>query len=98
MDWKYGYGDGALDRWRVADVDEFLFDWCPRKLSAAPEDCAGIPTAVTAFVEFAHRDARRGRSADPDPRALRTQPVPIRHGDSRQSPRPRARPWCSTAA
>jgi hypothetical protein len=25
MDWKFGYADGALDTWAVADVGEFLF-------------------------------------------------------------------------
>lgn len=52
MDWKWGYADGELDRWRVADVHEFLFDWCPRKLSSTPEDSAGIPASAAAFVEF----------------------------------------------
>jgi hypothetical protein len=52
MDWKFGYGDGALDRWTLADVEEFLFGWCPRKLSAAGEDCVVIPQSVAAFVEF----------------------------------------------
>lgn len=64
MDWKWGYGDGALDHWRVADVDEFLLEWCPRKLSAAPQDCAGIPATVAAFVEFL---AHTGMLAGGDP-------------------------------
>ncbi|MDN5916179.1 MAG: hypothetical protein L0I76_13935 [Pseudonocardia sp.] len=64
MEWKWGYGDGALDRWRVADVQEFLFDWCPRKLSATQEDCTGIPGSVAAFVEFL---AHTGMLAGGDP-------------------------------
>jgi hypothetical protein len=52
MDWKFGYGDGALATWTTADVKEFLFGWCPRKLSASPEECAEIPGSVAAFVEF----------------------------------------------
>lgn len=52
MDWKFGYGDGALDTWTVPDVREFLLDWCPRKLSAVPADCVEIPQSVAAFVEF----------------------------------------------
>ena len=46
MDWKFGYADGGLDTWTVADVGEFLLGWCPRKLSAAPEECAEIPVSV----------------------------------------------------
>lgn len=64
MDWKWGYGDGALDHWRIADVDEFLLEWCPRKLSADPQDCAGIPATVAAFVEFL---AHTGTLAGGDP-------------------------------
>lgn len=61
MDWRWGYGDGQLDRWRVTDVAEFLFEWCPRKLSAPPEYCADVPATVAAFVEFlAHNGMRRG--------------------------------------
>ncbi len=52
MDWKFGYGDGALDRWMIKDVEEFLFEWCPRELSAPPEDAELVPLSVAAFVEF----------------------------------------------
>lgn len=52
LDWKFGYGGGELDTWTTADVEEFLFGWCPRKLSASPEDSAEIPGSVAAFVEF----------------------------------------------
>jgi hypothetical protein len=52
MHWKVGYADGALDRWSVADVETFLFDWCLRVLSAPPRACAEIPPSVAAFVEF----------------------------------------------
>lgn len=52
LDWKFAFGDGALDVWTVEDAREFLLGWCPRKLSAAPEDCAEIPGSVAAFVEF----------------------------------------------
>ena len=47
MDWKFGYGDGALDTWTAADVGEFLFGWCPRKLSAAPDGSATSGPAVS---------------------------------------------------
>jgi hypothetical protein len=52
MDWKWSYCDGRLDLWSVPDVHRFLFEWCPRKLSAPPALCAEIPGSVAAFVEF----------------------------------------------
>jgi hypothetical protein len=52
MDWKFRYDDGALDCWTPADAEEFLFEWCPRKLAASPADSAEIPRSVAAFVEF----------------------------------------------
>jgi hypothetical protein len=64
MDWKFNYGDGALDVWTVADVSEFLLEWCPRKLSAAPEDCAEIPVSVAAFVEFLAHTGLLARGSD----------------------------------
>lgn len=65
MDWKWSYADGELDRWSVTDVHEFLFGWCPRKLSADPQDCAEIPLSVAAFVEFLAHTGLLGRGADP---------------------------------
>ncbi len=70
MDWKWGYADGALDRWTVADVHAFLFEWCPRKLSAEPSDCTEIPVSVAAFVEFLAHTGMLGRGSDP-PSAIR---------------------------
>jgi hypothetical protein len=52
LDWKWGYGDGDLGRWSTADVREFLLDWCPRKLSAGPEESASIPLSLAAFTGF----------------------------------------------
>lgn len=64
MDWKFGYADGALDTWTVADMGEFLFGWCPRKLSAAPDQCAEIPASVAAFVEFLAHTGQLARGSD----------------------------------
>ena len=64
MDWKFGYADGALDTWTVADVGEFLFEWCPRKLSADPDECAEIPISVAAFVEFLAHTGLLARGSD----------------------------------
>ncbi|HEU0086070.1 MAG TPA: hypothetical protein VFQ77_00190, partial [Pseudonocardiaceae bacterium] len=52
LDWKWGYQDGALGRWTAADLEEFLLDWCPRKLSIPPEECAGFPNSIRAFMTF----------------------------------------------
>src|SRR5206468_1540519 len=66
MDWKRSYADGRLDNWSVPDVHEFLIEWCPRKLSATPADCAEIPLSVAAFVEFlAHTGMLAPGSAAP---------------------------------
>nr|MDQ6911229.1 hypothetical protein [Actinomycetota bacterium] len=54
LDWKWSYGDGNLGLWRVEDLEEFLLDWCPRKLSVSPTDCVTIPPSLAAFVEFMH--------------------------------------------
>ncbi|MGH3905262.1 MAG: hypothetical protein ACRDTE_13890 [Pseudonocardiaceae bacterium] len=52
MDWKWGYQDGELGRWTIADLEEFLLGWCPRKLSMPAEECAGFPRSIGAFMTF----------------------------------------------
>ncbi|HEY6422759.1 MAG TPA: hypothetical protein VIY28_05820 [Pseudonocardiaceae bacterium] len=52
LDWKWGYQDGELGRWTVADLEEFMLDWCPRKLSLPAEDCADFPRSIRAFMTF----------------------------------------------
>jgi hypothetical protein len=52
LDWKWGYQDGELGRWTVADLDEFLLDWCPRKLTMPPQECAEFPASIRAFMTF----------------------------------------------
>lgn len=56
LDWRWNYSTGQLDDWAVADVDEFLLDWLPRKLSAPPEAGAEMCSAVADF--FLHMGAR----------------------------------------
>lgn len=36
LDWTVNYGDGDLSRYSVQDLDEYLLEWCPRKVSAGP--------------------------------------------------------------
>lgn len=52
LEWKWGYGDGDLGRWHAGDVGEFLWDWCPRKLSVSQADSASIPGALVALATF----------------------------------------------
>ncbi|MGH4013618.1 MAG: hypothetical protein ACRDSL_06720 [Pseudonocardiaceae bacterium] len=52
LDWKWGYQDGELGRWTVGDLEEFLLEWCPRKLSVPPEECAGFPHSIRTFLTF----------------------------------------------
>lgn len=37
MDWTVNYGDGDLARYDLDDIDEYLLEWCPRKVSTGPE-------------------------------------------------------------
>jgi hypothetical protein len=52
LDWKFGYGDGHLGRWTTGDVAEFLFSWCPRKLSVSQADSVSIPGSIAAFTDY----------------------------------------------
>lgn len=52
LDWKFNYSDGELGRWHTSDVYEFLIEWCPRKVSIAPDECGSIPGAIGSFAGF----------------------------------------------
>ncbi|MPZ67279.1 MAG: hypothetical protein GEU83_17840 [Pseudonocardiaceae bacterium] len=52
LDWKWGYAGGDLGTWTVADLDEFLLEWCPRKLSMPPDECADFPASIGVFCMF----------------------------------------------
>ena len=52
LDWKWGYAGGDLATWTVEDLDEFLLELCPRKLSMAPEECADFPAPIGVFCTF----------------------------------------------
>ncbi len=52
LDWKWGYGDGDLSRWRPPDISEFLLEWCPGKLSVPEDECITIPASLAAFMSF----------------------------------------------
>jgi len=65
LDWKQDYGDGQPYRWRLADVADFLLDYCPRKVSTPPDLASRIPAGVAAAMTYlGERDLLR-RGSDP---------------------------------
>jgi hypothetical protein len=90
LDWKWGYGDGRLDRWNAADVEEFLLKWCPRKLASPPDLLKGIPDSVGAYVDFLAHEGLLARGCSPStvrracadlgPRFLREMADPANFG------------------
>jgi hypothetical protein len=56
LNWKLNYADGRLDEWTVDQLEEFLLDWCPRKVSVSAADAALMPSSVAeAFTFLAHQ-------------------------------------------
>ena len=63
--WKRDYGDDHPYRWRLADIDAFLLEYCPRKLSVPPELATRIPTGVAeAMIYLGERGLLR-RGSEP---------------------------------
>lgn len=52
LDWKRSYGDGRLGVWRRVEIEQFLLDWCPAKLSATAQQVQGLPAAVALAMRF----------------------------------------------
>jgi hypothetical protein len=52
LDWKRSYGDGRLGRWSRVDIEQFLLDWCPAKLSATAQQVQSLPAAVALAMRF----------------------------------------------
>ncbi|GAB3757416.1 hypothetical protein [Microlunatus parietis] len=52
LDWKWSYGDRRLDRLTRDELEEFLLEWCPSKLSAAGAGVAELPYNIAAGVDF----------------------------------------------
>jgi hypothetical protein len=52
LHWKHGYCDGRLGCWTRRDVEEYLLDHFPRKLTADPDLIACTPECVAAFLAF----------------------------------------------
>lgn len=67
LDWKVSYGDGCLDVWSVRDVEEFLLEWCPRKVSAGSDWVPPLIECITdAFVFMAESGLLASESAPAD--------------------------------
>ncbi|GAC1479147.1 MAG: hypothetical protein NVS1B12_16160 [Acidimicrobiales bacterium] len=71
LDWKWGYGDADLGRWTRGELEEFLIEWCPRKVSMPPEEARSIPASLTTFLEFLDREGLLDPTSDALP-ALRS--------------------------
>jgi len=65
LDWKWGYADGDLGSWQLADLEEFLVEWCPRKVSMPPDEAASIPRSLSAFLSFLAREGLLGPGSAP---------------------------------
>jgi hypothetical protein len=63
LHWKHGYRDGRLGQWTRADLEEYLLDHFPRKLSADHDLIACTPDCVAAFLSFL--DQRELLTGDP---------------------------------
>lgn len=53
LDWKRSYGDERLGRWRRVEIEQFLLDWCPAKLSATAQQVQSLPAAVALAIRGA---------------------------------------------
>lgn len=52
VDWKLGYGDGRLDEWTIDQLEEFLLEWCPRKVTVSGAQAARMPEGVAQAFTF----------------------------------------------
>lgn len=67
VDWKLGYGDGRPDEWTIDQLEEFLLEWCPRKVSVSAAHAARMPEGVAqAFTFLADQGLLARRSVHGD--------------------------------
>jgi hypothetical protein len=63
LDYKWRYGDRQLGCWTTEDLDDYLLDYFPRKVSADHELVADTPACVVAFLTMLDdHDALQGPS------------------------------------
>ena len=65
LSWWDGAGRGDLSSLGEEHLREFLLRWCPRHLSAAPEESAQICGALADFIDFLAETRRLPRRAAP---------------------------------
>lgn len=58
LDWKRDHRDGEPVHWTTADVEEFMLDFAPRKMTMDDETIHTLPDCVAAFMGFLDRDRR----------------------------------------
>jgi hypothetical protein len=52
LTWKWSYDDGRLARWTAAEVEEFLLDYTPRKISLHDDEVDHPVVCAIAFLDF----------------------------------------------
>ena len=52
LSWRFNYSTGDLADLDIADADEFLLDWAPRKFAVGPDEAPTLCRSVQAMVEF----------------------------------------------
>ena len=61
LDWKWGYDDGDLGTWTTGHFDEFLLDWCPRKVMMDASEASSMILALRAFIVYLASSQLLGR-------------------------------------
>lgn len=70
LDFKWGYLDGDLGRWRPDEVEEILLELYPAKVMIDDEDIDTVPRAFAAFLRHLGRE---GVVAEAEPAAVRAE-------------------------
>jgi hypothetical protein len=52
LTWKWSYGDGRLARWTAAELEEFLLDYTPRKISLQDDEVDHPVVCAIALLDF----------------------------------------------
>lgn len=65
LDWKVSWSDGRLDDWSVSHVEEFLLDWCPRKLSAPADQALQMADSIATAFTFLGEAGLLAAGSDP---------------------------------
>lgn len=58
LEWRYQYSNGDLGSFSRSDLEEYLLEWCPRKLSCSPEEWLGVVEAVRSWLLFAYETGK----------------------------------------